>query len=157
MAKEAQRQQARILYIDQCLTAKEIAARLKVAEKTVGKWVDVGNWKDLRLSKQTSSDVLASKYNELLSNLLDKRLKLEKQPTKTEEDKSNYSSIVDEMSKISAIIDRIQKDGRVSLRTHIHCLEKFFSALQLQNRKLLTPELTSFQLEYLDLLADELK
>ena len=156
MAKEAQRHQARILYIDQCLTAKEIADRLSVSEKTVGKWVDAGNWKDLRLSKQSGTDVLLSKQNELLGVLLDKRLKFEKKNIKTDAEKAEYNSVIDEMSKVSAMIERTQKEGRVSLRTHIHCLEKFMSSLQSNNQKLFA-QLIDFQINYLDLLADELR
>lgn len=157
MAKDTERNQARILYIDQCLTAKEIAERLKVSEKSVGKWVEAGNWKDLKTSKQSGTDVLIKNYNELLSLLIEKRLKFEKQKVKTDEDKADHASCIDEISKISAAIDRIQKDGKVSLRVHIHCLEKFMTALRNNNHKLFTPELINFQINYLDLLADELK
>lgn len=157
MAKDSERQQARILYIDHCLTAKEIAGRLKLAEKTVGKWVEVGNWKDLRVSKQTGPEVLVSKYNELLAALLDKRLQFEKKPNKTDDEKAEYSSVIDEMSKISAMIERIHKDNRPTLRTHIFCLEKFMTTLRNQQPKLFTEALIEFQIDYLDQLADELK
>lgn len=156
MAKNAQRQQARILYIEQCLTAKEIAERLSVTAKTVGDWVEAGNWKEIRLSKQSGTDVLVSKQNELLGVLLDKRLRFEKKNVKSEEEKAEYNSVIDEMSKVSAMIERTQKEGRVSLRTHIHCLEKFMSALQNNDKKLFA-QLIDFQINYLDLLADELR
>ena len=156
MAKELQRQQARIFYIDQCLTAKEIAERLSVSEKTIGKWVDAGNWKEIRLSKQSGTEVLLSKQKELLSVLLDKRLRFEKKDIKSDTEKAEYNSVIDEMSKVSAMIERTQKEGRVSLRTHIHCLEKFMSSLQSNNQKLFA-DLIDFQINYLDLLANELK
>lgn len=157
MAKDSERQQARILYIEHCLTAKEIAARLGVSEKTVGNWVDAGNWKEGRLSKQTSADVLLSKYNELMGHLLERRLEFERKKVKTDEEKAQHAGVLDEMSKLSAMIERLQKDNKVSLRVHIHCLEKFMSALQNIKPKLFSPDLISFQLQYLDLLADELK
>lgn len=157
MAKDSERQQARILYIDHCLTAKEIAGRLKLSEKTVGKWVDAGNWKELRVSKQSGPEVLISKYNELLASLLDKRLTFEKKSTKSDDEKAEYASVIDEMSKISAMIERINKDNRPTLRTHIFCLEKFMTTLRNQQPKLFTEPLINFQIEYLDQLADELK
>lgn len=157
MAKDTERNQARILYIDQCLTAKEISERLKVSEKTVGNWVDIGNWKDLRISKQSGTDTLIRNYNELLSLLIEKRLRFEKQKTKTDEEKAEHAGCIDEISKISAAIDRLHKDGKVSLRIHIHCLEKFSAALRNVKPELFTPEFINFQSQYLDLLADELK
>ena len=100
--------------------------------------------------------LLQRQRRRLLEVLLEKRLQFERKASKTDDEKAEYSSCIDEMSKISAIIDRIQKDGRVSLRVHIHCLEKFMAALKLQKAKLFT-ELIPFQLDYLDLLAEELK
>jgi hypothetical protein len=157
MAKDNEKQIAQTLYIEQCLTAKEISKKINVSEKTIGTWVDKGNWRELRLSKQTTPDVLISKYNELLTILLDKRLKLEKE--KSIGDENNEDSmrpIIDEMSKVSAMIERLQIDGKASLRTHIHCLEKFMASLHQNNTKLFM-QLIDFQKEYLTLLAEELK
>lgn len=156
MAKHNERQIAQTLYIDQCLTAKEIAQKLNVSEKTVGNWVEEGNWKELRISKQTTSDVLVQKNTELLSLLLDKRLSLEKISNKTEEQRDEMRSIIDEMSKLSAMIDRLQTEGKMSLRSHIQCLERFSSALQNRNPKLFS-QIIDFQTEYLRQLAEELK
>lgn len=156
MAKNSERDQARILFIDHGLTRKEIAARLKVAEKTVGNWCEAGNWEDIKLSKESSTDKLLKNYNELLALLIEKRLTFERKAKKTDEDKAEHASTIDEISKIAAAIDRTQKDGKVSLRIHIHCLEKFMNALQMKDPKLFH-QLIDFQLQYLDLLADELK
>lgn len=156
MAKDNEKQIAYTLYVDQCLTAKEIATKIHVSEKTIGKWADVGNWKEIRLSKQTTNETLIGKYKELLNSLLDKRLKIEKTQDKNDDDKSEYNGIIDEMSKLSAIIDRLQKDGTPSLRIHIVCLEKFMGALHNAQPKLFM-QLIDFQMEYLQILADELK
>ncbi|MCK6648397.1 MAG: phage terminase small subunit-related protein [Bacteroidia bacterium] len=156
MAKDNERQIAYTLYTEKCLTAKEIAQKLKITEKTVGKWVEDGNWKDIRMSKQTSPDMLVSKNKELLEMLLDKRIKLEKINQKTEEQRDEMRNIIDEMSKISAMIDRLQDSGKISLRVHIVCLEKFSAAMQMRNPKLFK-DIIDFQKEYLMLLAEELK
>ncbi len=153
MAKDNQRQAAQTLYIDKCLTAKEIAEKLKVTEKTVGEWVRKGNWKEIRLAKQETPELLIGKYNELLNSLLDQRLEIEKHSGVKPD---NYYGIIDEMSKVAAMIDRLQKDGTLSLRTHILVLEKFMSALHQQNPELFM-KLIDFQKEYLTLLAQELK
>ena len=156
MAKDKERKLAYDLYVTECLTGKEIAKRLKVQEKTVSDWVRDGKWRELRLAKQTSVDNLAGKYNELLSSLLDRRLTFEKKSNKTDSEKEEHRNIIDEMSKIAAIIDRTQKDGRVSLRVHIHCLEKFMAYINTHNPKEFM-KLIDFQRDYLILLTEELK
>lgn len=156
MAKDNEKKIAYSLYVDQCLTAKEIAAKLKLSEKTVGDWAKKGNWKEIKLSKQTTTETLLSKYSELLSALLDKRLKIEKKIEKDDDEKQEYNGIIDEMSKMSAMIDRLQKDGKPSLRIHIMCLEKFMGSLHHTNPKLYM-QLVDYQIEYLQLLAEELK
>lgn len=156
MAKDNEKQIAQSLYIDQCLTAKEISQKINVTEKTIGTWVDDGNWKELRVSKQTTPEVLISKNTELLILLLDKRLKLEKVANKTDDQREETRSIIDEMSKISAISDRLHTDGKTSLRVHIHCLEKFMAALYQRQPKIFM-NLIDFQKEYLTMLAEELK
>ncbi len=50
-------------YVEQGLNAKETAAKCGVTEKTVGKWVALFNWKDIRTAKETAP-------NNLLKNLL---------------------------------------------------------------------------------------
>ncbi|MBL7902941.1 MAG: hypothetical protein JNK73_13170 [Bacteroidia bacterium] len=156
MAKDKERKSAYNLYVNECLMAKEIALRLKVTEKTIGDWVREGNWKQIRLSKQTTADTLSGKYDDLLSALLDRRLSFEKKPSKSAEEKEEHRNIIDEMSKIAAIKDRIHKDGNVSLRVHIHCMEKFMAYIHTHNPKLFM-NLIDHQRDYLVLLTEELK
>lgn len=151
MAKDNEKKLAYTYYVDECLTAKEIALKLGVSEKTVGNWVEKGNWREIRLSKQTTPATLVSKYTELLNILLDKRLEAERG-----EGNASVRPIIDEMSKVSAMIDRIQTENKATLRIHIHCLEKFMAALHTTNPKLYM-QLIDFQKEYLTLLAEELK
>lgn len=153
MAKDNERQVAQTLYVDHCLTAKEIAEKINVSEKTIGKWVIAGKWKQLRTSKQTTPDVLISKYSELQNTLLDNRLKMERN---NERGTKAYNNIIDEMSKVNAMIETLQKDGRPSLRIHILVIEKFMASLQQQNPKLFMA-LIDFQKEYLTQLAEEFK
>lgn len=156
MAKNSERNQARVLFIDHGLNRKEIAARLGIAEKTVGKWAELGNWEAIKLAKESGNDTLVKNYNELLALLIEKRLNFEKKKNKTDDDKAEHASCIDEISKIAAAIDRIQKDGKLSLRTHIHCLEKFMKSMQRSESKLFNTVI-EFQLSYLDELAEELK
>ncbi len=45
--KETEREYAKLLFVKEGLPQKEIAERVKVTEKTIGKWIQEGNWKDL--------------------------------------------------------------------------------------------------------------
>lgn len=156
MAKEALRKQAETLYVDEGLTAKEIALRIKVSEKTIGDWKKKYNWKSKRIAKQTSPESQAKKYDELLDALLDKRLKLEKVDVKTPEQWDEYNRIIDDMSKLSAVKEKLFKDGKLSLGTHVRVIERFMSALNKSNPKLFM-ELLDFNKEYFTQLAGDLK
>ena len=55
MAKDEERTVARILFVEQGTSRKDIAARLKVREKTVGEWATKGGWEDQRTAYLTNS------------------------------------------------------------------------------------------------------
>ncbi|MBO4233894.1 hypothetical protein FO675_06200 [Riemerella anatipestifer] len=66
LSKKEEREHARILYVNERITLKEIAGRLKVTEKTVGKWAKDGNWDELRKSLlNTRQSQLIHFYNQL--------------------------------------------------------------------------------------------
>lgn len=48
------REYARILFVSENLTQKEIAGRVSVTEKTIGKWIEHGDWKKLKRSLLTT-------------------------------------------------------------------------------------------------------
>ena len=50
ITKKEEKNYAQILYVNENLTAKEIAGRVNVSEKTVGKWIKDGNWEKLKKS-----------------------------------------------------------------------------------------------------------
>lgn len=156
MAKTNERKIAYDLYVNEGLTGREISKKLRIPEKTISEWVRKYNWKDIRIAKETTSDNLIVKYNELLESLLDKRLIFEKQKDKTDEQKDEHRNVIDEMSKIASIIDKLQKDNHVSLRIHIHCLERFAAYINMHDPELLT-RILDHQRDYLKLIADELK
>lgn len=64
--KTAEQDHARLLYLNESLTAKEIAERVGVTEKTIGKWIAEGNWETLKVSLMTTKDTqLAKLYGQL--------------------------------------------------------------------------------------------
>ncbi len=54
--KLVERDFAKILFVNDNVSQKEIAFRLKVAEKTVGKWVKDGEWEKLKVSMLVTKD-----------------------------------------------------------------------------------------------------
>lgn len=153
MAKDSIRLQAETLYIHDCLTAKEIAKRLSVSEKTLGAWVEKYNWKARKLSKHTTPEVFIQKYDELLGALLDKRLKFEKDNNVADDE---YKGLIDEMSKLSALREKLLTDGKLSLGTHVRCIERFMQALNKQDVKLFM-QLLDFNKQYFNQLAEDLR
>ncbi len=66
MAKQEQREHARLLYVNERITLKEVAERVKVTEKTAGKWCKEDNWDAIRKSLLTTRQTqLAHWYNQL--------------------------------------------------------------------------------------------
>lgn len=66
LKKDAEREYARILYVSERITAKEIAERVGVTEKTIGKWIELYGWDKLRKSLLTTrQNQLVHWYNQL--------------------------------------------------------------------------------------------
>lgn len=71
-SKTEQREHARLLYVNEKITLKEVAERVRVTEKTVGKWCKEDNWDDLRKSlMNTRENQLIHFYNQLEALNLD--------------------------------------------------------------------------------------
>ena len=66
VSKVEQREHARLLYVNEKITLKEVAERVKVTEKTIGKWCKEDNWDELRKSlMNTRENQLIHFYNQL--------------------------------------------------------------------------------------------
>ncbi|WP_163401500.1 DUF1804 family protein [Flavobacterium fluviatile] len=66
ISKTQEREYARILYVSERITFKEIAERTGVTEKTIGKWAEADNWDKLRKSLLTTKqNQLVHWYNQL--------------------------------------------------------------------------------------------
>lgn len=64
--KQVEMDFAKILFVNENISQKEIAGRLKVTEKTVGKWIKDNNWESLKVSMLVTKDnQLTSLYKQL--------------------------------------------------------------------------------------------
>jgi hypothetical protein len=64
--KQVERDLAKILFVNEGVSQKEISIRVDVSEKTVGKWVKDGEWEKLKVSMLVTKDnQLTSLYRQL--------------------------------------------------------------------------------------------
>ncbi|BFM42684.1 hypothetical protein CFS9_13250 [Flavobacterium sp. CFS9] len=64
--KQVEKDLAKVLFVNDNVSQKEIAERLKVTEKTVGKWVKEGDWEKLKISLLVTKDKqLTNLYHQL--------------------------------------------------------------------------------------------
>ncbi len=65
---------AKLLYVEKGITSqKELAQRVEVTEKTIGKWITDGNWKKLKrnivLTRQEQMDLLLEELEQLNASI----------------------------------------------------------------------------------------
>jgi uncharacterized protein YjcR len=101
ISKAQEREYARILYVSERITFKEIAERTGTTEKTIGKWAIADNWDKLRKSLLTTKQSqLVHWYNQLeaINEAIADRGNI---PTNAE---------ADTMSKITSNIQRLETE-----------------------------------------------
>ena len=101
ISKTQEREYARILYVSERITFKEIAERTGTTEKTIGKWAVADNWDKLRKSLLTTKQSqLVHWYNQLeaINEAIADRGNI---PTNAE---------ADTMSKITSNIQRLETE-----------------------------------------------
>lgn len=154
MAKDRERRTAQILYVDQNLTAKDVAERVGVTEKTIGEWVEKHNWKALRDAKNSSPAKRINNIKQIISNLSDEWLDVDREVKRLERDsgdpkliqeaRARIKGIDDAVSKWNKTLENIEKDSNVSLSTYIYVMEDVFDSLAQYNRDLFV-KLVDFQ------------
>ncbi len=76
MNKDQQKEFAKLLYVRERLTQKEVASRTEVSEQTMSKWVNEGGWERLRKSLLvTKSEQVGRLYEQIekLTSSIDQR------------------------------------------------------------------------------------
>lgn len=146
MAKDRERRTAKLLYVDQNMTAKDVAERVGVSEKTVGDWVEKYHWKSERDAKNASPAKRISNIKQIISNLSDEWLLVDREIKNLErnngdsvainEKRGRIKSIGDEVSKWNKTLENIEKDANVSLSTYLYVMEDIFDNLANYNRDL---------------------
>lgn len=150
MAKEKEKALARVYYIDNNLDSGVIADKLEVSKKTVDRWIATGNWKNIRLAKQVAPEKLQADLKELIQMLVDKRIKMERDPAFSPKERT---ALGDEISKYSKALEASKKDDRPSLTAVVHVVEAFMQAL-LQHDRAIYFKVLDFHVNWLGQMAE---
>ena len=105
--KEAeQKKELARLYYMQGEQMQSIAEKVGVSANTIGKWAETGGWKEKRAGMNITRPEIVNKNLILISRLLDR---LNNEDT----DRKDGGKIVDQISKLAAAIERIDKKANV--------------------------------------------
>ena len=115
ISKAQEREYARILYVNERITFKEIAERTGVTEKTIGKWAELDNWAKLRKSLLTTKEAqLVHWYNQL--EAMNENIAKRDLPVPD-------SKEADVMSKITSNIQRLETEIGFSKTINVHPID----------------------------------
>lgn len=145
ISKAQEKEYAKILYVNERLTNKEIAERVGITEKTIAKWIDTENWLKLRTSLLSTRQANLIRWHNQLEAI---NVEIEERPDvldskgnlKPNPNKKNIptSTEADTMSKISSNIQRLETE--TGLGEYIEVGRKvltFIQAINLNDAKLL--------------------
>lgn len=139
MAKEKEKRIAFDYYTNQGFTAKAISEIVNVSEKTIGDWVEKGNWKSVRDANMNSSQNRASKIKELISELTEQQLEIniEVKLAKAEGNKrlvialrQQSASISQEVAIQTKALERMDSDNKISLGVYLEVMTDVFKNLE---------------------------
>jgi len=100
--KETEKEYAKLLFIKHDLDQKEIALKVKVTEKTIGKWINEGKWREQKRSLLHTRTNIIQKFEG----------QLERWNTAIEsrEDKLASSKEVDLLNKLASGIKKLETE-----------------------------------------------
>lgn len=146
MSKDSERKTARILYVEQAKSAKEIAELLNVTEKTISAWVNKYAWKSARTAKITSRDNRVHNIKQIIDGFANDRLNLNSELSdlvRLGNDKKRQDEIRAEMARIDSgvanwnkTLENVDKESKISLSTYLYVMDRIFKALNSFDTKL---------------------
>lgn len=164
MAKKRERGMAKRLFIDKLMSQKEIAETVNVTEKTISRWVNEGNWRQLRDAKLNNSKSRTENIKKVIAELTNMTLQtLDK--IKTAEAEGNQQELLDlkkettrisqEVAMYQKALERLEKDFKISLSTYLEVMEDIFEALMKWDKKMYLKTI-DFQKYHLQHIAEKL-
>lgn len=127
MAKDAERGVAYVMFVEQGLSRKEIAERLKVREKTVGDWATKGLWESLRAAHLTNTQNVVRTLSDLIATYAEQLNEMERERGSNPKEKAR---IVDAMVKVSKTLEVTRGEGDITLSHRVRVMDWIFTELQ---------------------------
>lgn len=164
MAKDKERQIAQDYFVNQGLSAKQIADKGLATEKTIGKWIIKYGWKKLRDAKMNSTSNRLDRINEVTDQLAEQRLQLFKEIEEAKEKgdqklamdlQRQAVQIDDSISKWNKRAENVDKENRISLSVYLEVMEDIFNHLQMHNSELFLKTI-DFQEEHINTISNRL-
>lgn len=144
--KRRAQETAKSLFLEGKLTAKEIASIVKVAERTISKWVTAGKWKEERAVRNVTPKEMENDVIEIINQLIMQR--------KSAVDASERMKIADELSKYNKLWENLKKDNKLALSAYITVLDELLS-FQSTRHPDFTAKMVNLQREFIDHKASE--
>jgi transcriptional regulator with XRE-family HTH domain len=105
--KTKEKEYAKLLFVNERLNQKEVAERVGVSERTIGKWANEDKWDTFRKSLLTTKQTQLSRfYNQLDALNSDIETREKKVPTNTE---------ADTISKITSAIQKLEVETNAGI------------------------------------------
>lgn len=139
MAKSKEREVAKKYFCEFFKNQKEIAEDLGLTEKTVGKWVAQGNWRQLRDAKLNSSFNRVENIRKVIEQLSEMTLagltKIKAaealgRPEDVLDLKKENTRISQEVGMYQKALQQMQSESKIALGTYIEVMEDIFRELQ---------------------------
>lgn len=146
MAKEREQKVARILYVEQGKTAKEISPLINVSEATISKWVNKFGWRDHRNARLSNPSMRTENIRSLINELSEQRLDLSRKLKEAEasgdldfikETRKNIAQVDDGVSKWNKTLENITSENRISLSVYLTVMDMVFEAMKAFDEALL--------------------
>lgn len=139
MAKDSEKKVARILYVEQGKTAKEISALINVSEVTISKWVNDSGWKTERTARNVSTTSRIANIRDIINSLSETRIEqirhlkeaeANADAKECEELRHQIAQTDDAVSKWNKTLMTLDKENSISLSTYIQVMQQIFAAMQ---------------------------
>lgn len=142
-----ERAQARIMFVENGKSQKEIASIIGMTEKTISRWSIDDNWRAERSAKLMAEQNIRKNGKMALNNLSEILLSLQKQRNeeagkenpdkeKIEELDKMIISYADSMSKAGKQVTQILDDNKITLTIYLQVMEDIFNTLLSEDSKL---------------------
>lgn len=164
MAKDKEKAVAKKLFIEQLMSRKDIAEYIGITEKTVGKWVQVENWEQIRDAKLNNSKSRSENIKKVIDELTNMTLQIIDKIKHAEKHgdtdtllslKKETTRISQEVAMYNKALEKLETEYKINLSTYLDVMEDIFQALNRHDHQLWMQTL-DFQKQHLQSVASKI-